>query len=236
MAENDAGRQRYQRLLAAIGEAARRVGRDPAGIRVVGASKTVPVERLRPLVRAGLGILGENYLQEAKAKIAALDLPVSWHFIGHLQTNKAAAAVQLFDLIHSVDRPSLAQALERAAARQGKIQDILLEVNLGGEASKSGVAPEDAAALLTACAGLPHLRVRGLMTMPPWFPEPEDVRPYFRGLRELRDRLQALQLPGVQLLELSMGMSDDFAVAVEEGATLVRIGTALFGPRPPRTH
>jgi pyridoxal phosphate enzyme (YggS family) len=212
--------------------AARRVGRDPASVRLVGAAKTVPVERLRPVVAAGLAIVGENYLQEAKAKIAALDLPVSWHFIGHLQTNKAAAAVKLFDLIHSVDRPSLAQALDRAAARLGKVQDILLEVNLGGEATKSGVAPEELAALLQCCAGLPHLRVRGLMTMPPWRPDPEEVRPYFRQLRQARDQLQALHLPGVELAELSMGMSDDFAVAIEEGATLVRIGTALFGRRP----
>lgn len=222
---------RYQQLLAAIAMAARKAGRDPASVRLVGAAKTVPVERLRPVVAAGLTIVGENYLQEAKAKIAALDLPVSWHFIGHLQSNKAAAAVKLFDLIHSVDRLSLAQALDRAAARLGKVQDILLEVNIAGEASKSGVAPAALEDLLGACAALPHLRVRGLMTMPPWGPDAEQVRPYFRQLREARDRLQALNLPGVELVELSMGMSDDFAVAIEEGATLVRIGTALFGPR-----
>ncbi len=224
--------QRYQQLLAAIAAAARRAGRAPASVRLVGAAKSVPVERLRPVVAAGLAIVGENYLQEAKAKIAALDLPVSWHFIGHLQSNKAAAAVQLFDLIHSVDRLSLAQALDRAAARLAKVQDVLLEVNIAGEASKSGVAPAALEDLLRACAALPHLRVRGLMTMPPWSPDPEHVRPYFRQLREARERLQALNLPGVELLELSMGMSDDFAVAIEEGATLVRIGTALFGPRP----
>ena len=232
MSTPDASVQRYHQILAAMAAAARRVGRDPASVRLVGAAKTVPVERLRPVVAAGLAIVGENYLQEAKAKIAALDLPVTWHFIGHLQTNKAAAAVKLFDLIHSVDRPSLAQALDRAAARLGKVQDILLEVNLGGEATKSGVAPEELAALLQCCAGLPHLRVRGLMTMPPWRPDPEEVRPYFRQLRQARDQLQALHLPGVELAELSMGMSDDFAVAIEEGATLVRIGTALFGRRP----
>ena len=232
MSTPDASVQRYHQILAAMAAAARRVGRDPTSVRLVGAAKTVPVERLRPVVAAGLAIVGENYLQEAKAKIAALDLPVSWHFIGHLQTNKAAAAVKLFDLIHSVDRPSLAQALDRAAARLGKVQDILLEVNLGGEATKSGVAPEELAALLQCCAGLPHLRVRGLMTMPPWRPDPEEVRPYFRQLRQARDQLQALHLPGVELAELSMGMSDDFAVAIEEGATLVRIGTALFGRRP----
>ncbi|MGQ9920692.1 MAG: YggS family pyridoxal phosphate-dependent enzyme [Desulfobacca sp.] len=223
--------QRYQQLLAAIAVAARRVGRDSADVKLVGAAKTVPVARLRPVVAAGLSIVGENYLQEAKAKIAALDLPVSWHFIGHLQSNKAAAAVKLFDLIHSVDRLSLAQALARAASRLGKVQDILLEVNIAGEASKSGVAPAALEDLLRACAALPHLRVRGLMTMPPWSPDPEAVRPYFRQLRAAREQLQALNLPGVELVELSMGMSDDFVVAIEEGATLVRIGTALFGPR-----
>jgi pyridoxal phosphate enzyme (YggS family) len=228
----DPGVERYFQVMDAIAAAARRVGRDPANIRLVGAAKLVSVDRLRPIVAAGLAIIGENYLQEAKAKIAALDLPVSWHFIGHLQTNKAAAAVKLFDLIHSVDRPALAQALDRAADRLGKVQDILLEVNIAGEASKSGVAPEDAPSLLHTCAQLPHLRVRGLMTMPPWRPDPEDVRPYFRRLRELRDHLLTFNLPGVALPELSMGMSDDFAVAIEEGATLVRIGTALFGPRP----
>lgn len=228
----DPGVERYFQVMDAIAAAARRVGRDPASIRLVGAAKTVPADRLRPIVAAGLAIIGENYLQEAKAKIAALDLPVSWHFIGHLQTNKAAAAVKLFDLIHSVDRPALAQALDRAAARLGKVQDILLEVNMAGEASKSGVAPEAAAALLHTCMQLPHLRVRGLMTMPPWRPDPEEVRPYFRRLRELRDHLLTFNLPGLALPELSMGMSDDFAVAIEEGATLVRIGTALFGPRP----
>lgn len=231
MPEPDMSVQRYRQILQDIAAAARQAGRDPAGVRLVGAAKTVPVARLRPVVAAGLAIVGENYLQEAKAKIAALDLPVAWHFIGHLQSNKAAAAVQLFDLIHSVDRLSLAQALDRAAARFGKVQDILLEVNIAGEASKSGVAPEGLTDLLRACAALPHLRVRGLMTMPPWRPDPEEVRHYFRRLRQARDRLQDLNLPGVELVELSMGMSDDFLVAIAEGATLVRLGTALFGPR-----
>lgn len=222
----------YRRLREAIAAAAQRVGRDPAEVRLVGASKTVPVDRLRSAVAAGLTILGENYLQEAREKIAALDLPVSWHFIGHLQSNKANAAVKLFDLIHSVDRPSLARALHQAAARINKIQDVLLEVNLGQEASKSGVTSGDLESLLRSCAALGHLRVRGLMAMPPWFPDPEEVRPYFQELRRWRDSLQALALPGADLTELSMGMSGDFEVAVEEGATLVRVGTALFGTRP----
>jgi hypothetical protein len=223
--------ENYSSLKAAITAAARRVGRDPATVRLVGASKTVPVERLRQAVAAGLSILGENYLQEARQKIAALDLAVSWHFIGHLQSNKALPAVKLFDLIHSVDRPSLARALDSAAAKINKVQDILLEVNLAREPTKSGVALADLEALLRTCAALPHLRVRGLMTMPPWFADPEEARPYFQTLRQARDRLQTLNLPGVEPAELSMGMSGDFEVAIEEGATLVRIGTALFGAR-----
>ncbi len=222
----------YHSLMAAIAAAARRVGRAPETVRLVGASKTVPLDRVRQAVAAGLTILGENYLQEAREKIAGLDLPASWHFIGHLQSNKAKAAVKLFDLIHSVDRPSLAQALNEAAAKINWVQDILLEVNLAQEATKSGVNPEDLEDLLRSCAALPHLRVRGLMTMPPWFADPEKVRPYFQVLRRVRDHLQSLNIPGVDLSELSMGMSGDFQVAIEEGATLVRIGTALFGARP----
>jgi pyridoxal phosphate enzyme (YggS family) len=173
--------------------------------------------------------VGENYLQEARDKIAALGRQVSWHLVGHLQSNKAKGAVELFDLIHAVDRLKLARALDAAAARLGKVQDILIQVNQGGEATKSGVEPAVAADLLQEVARLPHLRVLGLMTMPPWFPDPEAARPYFRALRELRDRLR--DLSGLPLAELSMGMSGDFAVAIEEGATLVRVGTAIFGPR-----
>jgi PLP dependent protein len=221
----------YRHLKAAMSAAARRAGRNPETISLVGASKMVTIERIRQAVAAGLTILGENYLQEAREKIAALEQAVSWHFIGHLQSNKASAAVKLFDLIHSVDRVSLAQALNGAAAKIPRVQDILLEVNLAQESTKSGVKPEDLEDLLRTCAALPYLRVRGLMTMPPWFADAEMARPYFQALRRTRDQLQSLNIPGVELAELSMGMSEDFEVAIEEGATLVRIGTALFGPR-----
>jgi len=170
--------------------------------------------------------------KEAKAKIAALGPGLTWHFIGHLQSNKARAAVELFDLIHSVDRLRLALALEQAALRLGKVQNILLQVNLAGEESKSGATLEGAEHLLSEISKLPHLRVLGLMTMPPWFPDPEEARPYFRALRELRDRLRRLPSVDGDLAELSMGMTGDFEVAVAEGATLVRIGTAIFGQRP----
>ncbi len=215
---------------AAIATAAHRAGRDPVAVRLVAVSKTVDLERLQAAIAAGHRLFGENYLQEAKAKIEALGREVSWHLVGHLQTKKAKGAVQLFDLIHAVDRLKLAQALGAAAARLDKIQDILIQVNQGGEETKSGVAPEAAPELLQEVARLPHLRVLGLMTMPPWFSDPEAVRPYFRALRELRDRLR--DLSGLPLPELSMGMSGDYEVAVEEGATLVRVGTAIFGPRP----
>jgi pyridoxal phosphate enzyme (YggS family) len=221
--------QNLEEVRRAIADAARRAGRDPSTVRLVAVGKTVDLERIRAAMDAGQDLFGENYLQEARDKIAVLGRRVGWHLVGHLQSNKAKGAVELFDLIHAVDRLKLAEALDAAAARLGKIQDVLIQVNQGGEATKSGVAPEAAPALLQEVARLPHLRVLGLMTMPPWLPDPEAVRPYFRGLRELRDRLRGLT--GLPLTELSMGMSGDFAVAVEEGATLVRVGTAIFGER-----
>jgi PLP dependent protein len=221
--------QNLKEVRAAIAAACHKVGRDPGSVRLVAVSKTVDLERIRAAMDAGQNLFGENYLQEARDKIAALDRQVSWHLVGSLQSNKAGGAVALFDLIHAVDRLRLAGALDTAAARQGKVQDVLIQVNQGGEATKSGVEPAAAPELLQEVARLPHLRVLGLMTMPPWFPDPETARPYFRALRELRDRLQGLT--GLPLPELSMGMSGDFAVAVEEGATLVRVGTAIFGSR-----
>jgi pyridoxal phosphate enzyme (YggS family) len=190
----------------------------------------VDLDRLRQAVAAGHRLFGENYVQEAKGKILDLGPGLSWHLVGSLQTNKAKGAVELFDLIHAVDRLRLAQALDQAAARLGKVQEILLQVNLAEEETKSGATPEEVPELLQEVARLPYLQVMGLMTLPPWFDDPEAVRPFFRGLRELRDRLRPLV--GLPLAELSMGMSGDYEVAVEEGATLVRVGTAIFGERP----
>lgn len=218
-----------QRLKAA----ARRAGRNPAAVRLIAVTKTVDLNRLHQAVAAGHRLFGENYVQEAREKITALGPEVHWHFIGHLQSKKAKAAVELFDLIHSVDRLKLAQVLDQAAAQQHKVQDILIQVNLAGEETKSGAAPEEVPYLLREIARLPSLRVVGLMTMPPWL-DPEEVRPYFRALRELRDRLQEMKVVHYPLTELSMGMSGDYEAAVEEGATLVRVGTAIFGSRPPR--
>jgi pyridoxal phosphate enzyme (YggS family) len=213
-----------------IAAAARRAGRDPGAVRLVAVSKTVDLDRIREALAAGQRLFGENYVQEARDKIAVLGSEANWHLVGHLQTKKAKAAVELFDLIHSVDRLKLAQALDQAAARSGKVQEILLQVNLAGEESKSGAAPEDLPELLQQVSRLSQVRVLGLMTMPPWLADPEAVRPYFRALREWRDRCRTHT--GLPLEELSMGMSGDFEVAVEEGATLVRVGTSIFGSRP----
>ncbi|MHB9074290.1 MAG: YggS family pyridoxal phosphate-dependent enzyme [Desulfobaccales bacterium] len=221
--------QNLEEVRTTIATACRKVGRDPAGVRLVAVSKTVDAERVRQAIDAGQDLFGENYLQEAKDKIAVLGRQVGWHLVGHLQTKKAKAAVELFDLIHAVDRLKLARALSAAAAALNKVRDILIQVNQAGEDTKSGVAPEAAMDLLKEVAQLPNLRVMGLMTMPPWFADPETARPYFKALRELRDRLR--DESGLPLTELSMGMSGDFAVAVEEGATLVRVGTAIFGHR-----
>lgn len=209
------------RVRERIARAARRVGRAPEEVLLVGISKLVDVERIRRALAAGLPALGENRVQEAREKIGALGRPVPWHMVGHLQTNKARDAVLLFDLIHSVDRLELARELDRRAA--GGVAEILVQVNLAGEATKGGFAPDELKSALEALAGLSRLRVKGLMAIPPPVEHGEQARGWFRRLRELRD--------GAGLEHLSMGMSDDFEVAVEEGATIVRVGTAIFGPR-----
>lgn len=212
--------------------AATAAGRNPSGIRIVAVSKTISADRVKSAIAAGVAILGENYIQEARDKITSLShLSASWHFIGHLQSNKAKYAVRLFDLIHSVDSLKLAEEIDRQAKRIGKIQDILVQVNVAEEASKSGITLEEAPPLIRDIARLEHVRIRGLMTIPPFFDEPERSRPVFRALRTLSRDLAALEIPNVQMHELSMGMSGDFETAIAEGATLVRVGTAIFGSR-----
>jgi pyridoxal phosphate enzyme (YggS family) len=219
-------------ITGAIRSAALRRGRDPGEIALVGVSKKQSLRTVREGILAGVAILGENYIQEAQAKIEALGpQPVSWHFIGHLQSNKAGQAVRCFDLIHTVDSLKLARAIDRQARALGKVQKVLLQVNIGLETTKSGTRPEEAQDLARDMAGLSGLSLRGLMCMPPFFDDPERARPYFRALAELRGTIQAEALPGVVMEHLSMGMSGDFEAAVEEGSTLVRIGTALFGER-----
>ena len=222
------------RIRERIAEAALRRGRDPSGVRLMAVTKTVDDGRIEEAVAAGVDILGENYVQEAKRKIEILGRKVEWHFIGHLQSNKARYAVRLFDLIHSVDRSGLAAELDRRSDRAGVVTPVLIQVSLGGEETKGGVLPEDALTLVREVAAMKHLSVRGLMTMPPWFDDPEEARPFFRALREMGERVRELVIPGVSMEELSMGMTQDYEVAVEEGATIVRVGRALFGERPVR--
>ncbi len=216
-----------------VSRAAMKADRDPSGIEVVAVTKTVPPDLVREAVESGLRLLGENRVQEAKAKIPLVeertpDSRLSWHLIGHLQKNKARDAVRLFDLIHSVDSGELAGELDRQAEKIGKIQRVLVQVKLSGEISKSGVAPEALLPLLTITRTMTHLCVEGLMTIPPLFEDAAAARPYFSQLRMLRDRTEAA---GFVLPVLSMGMSHDFEAAIEEGATMVRIGTAIFGER-----
>jgi pyridoxal phosphate enzyme (YggS family) len=214
-----------------IASAAKRAGRDPSSVRLVVVTKTVDHDRIREVVAAGAAILGENRVQEAKEKIGALGKIASWHLIGHLQTNKAKYAVRLFDLIHSVDNLELAAEIDRQAAKIGKVQNILIEVNIAGEASKAGMAVKGAPALVREAARLKNISIQGLMTMPPYSENPEDSRPYFTVLRELAETIATGNIPNVAMQELSMGMSADFEVAIAEGATLVRVGTAIFGER-----
>jgi PLP dependent protein len=215
--------------------AARRVGRSPADIALMAVTKTQPPEHIRDAYAAGQRLFGENRVQELASKMEALrDLrETEWHMIGHLQTNKAGKAVELFRAVDSVDSLKLAQKLDAAARDSGKKLDVLLEINVGGEEAKSGVAPDSAELdeLLVAAPRLEALAFRGLMTVPPFTSDPEGARPYFRQLRQLRDTIAARTLPGITMDELSMGMSHDFDVAIEEGSTCVRVGTAIFGER-----
>ena len=225
---------RRDRALETIARAAGRAGRRAADVALMAVTKTQSADTVRNAVRAGIVLFGENRVQEGTAKIEALggEFPaVSWRLIGPLQSNKAKSALQWFSALETLDRERLATRLEGILAEvwPSRTLPVLLEVNVGGEASKSGVPPEDAPRLLEAALACPHLEVRGLMAVPPYDEDPERSRPYFRRLAVLRDRLAADF--GRPLPELSMGMSHDFAVAVEEGSTEVRIGTALFGPR-----
>jgi hypothetical protein len=213
-----------------IAAAAKRAGRDPLSIKLMAVTKTVDAERIGRAIDAGLTMLGENYVQEAKDKIAIIGDAASWHMIGHLQTNKAKYAVKLFDYVHSVDRLELAQELDRRAGQINRKLNVLIEVN-SGEKSKSGIEKTQALELVRQVAILPNLSVHGLMTMAPFSDNPEDSRSYFEALRELRDEINCEGIYSVSMEELSMGMTDDFEVAIEEGATIIRVGRAIFGQR-----
>ncbi|MDR2550563.1 MAG: YggS family pyridoxal phosphate-dependent enzyme [Desulfobulbus sp.] len=220
------------RIRETIARSARQAGRNPEAVKLVAVSKTVGTDSMLEAVQAGQILFGENYLQEAADKMTRLPALLQWHFIGHLQSNKAKQAAELFDVIETVDRWKVAAALDSHARLLGNPLSILLQVNIGREPQKSGVLPEQAELLLRKIVGETNLRVLGLMTMPPYSPDPEQSRPYFSALRQLAQRLASYDLFASNAeVELSMGMSSDYAVAIEEGATLVRVGTALFGQR-----
>lgn len=241
-------RENVNMVMERTDAACRRAGRRPEEVRLVAVTKTVPPERIRMAYEAGLRHFGENRVQEAQAKRAALaDLPATWHLIGHLQTNKAKLAREIFDWVHSVDSLRVAEKLDQAVQRvtnpsakqgAGNLETVgsvrlpvLIEVNLGGEASKSGIEEAAALELASRIGRLGTLELRGLMLVPPYFDDPEKSRPHFSRLRELAKVINSASLPGVRMDELSMGMSHDFEVALEEGATLIRVGTAIFGRR-----
>ncbi|MCD5411468.1 MAG: YggS family pyridoxal phosphate-dependent enzyme [Thermodesulfovibrionales bacterium] len=214
-----------------------RAGRSPEEVKLIAVTKTVKIEIIKEAIDGGLRVLGENRVQEARAKIEELSrlstdnyelTGISWHLVGHLQKNKAKYAVQLFDLIHTIDSVELAEEIDRQAEKRGKIQRVLAQVKLSKEEAKHGVLPKDLMHLLEKIKALGNLKLEGLMTMPPFFEDTEEARPYFKRLLEVRNELEKM---GFILPELSMGMSNDFEVAIEEGATMVRIGTALFGER-----
>lgn len=221
-------RENLLRVMERIERSARGAGRDPREVKLVAVSKTVEAARIREAIEAGVSRLGENYVQEAQKKIEEIEKPVSWHFIGHLQSNKARHAVRLFDVIHSLDSIPLAEELNRRAEQAGASMSVLIEVNLSGELTKFGTEEEKVVRLAQRTLGLSHLSLEGLMTMPPYVEDPEMSREYFVRLRELKERMAR---EGIALRELSMGMSNDFEVAIEEGATYVRVGTAIFGAR-----
>jgi len=218
-----------------LAAAARRVQRDPSSIILMGVSKTFPPDSIREAYAAGIRVFGENKVQEFGGKASALaDLAdIEWHLIGHLQTNKASRATELFGAIDSVDSVKLADKLNAAAEKSGKLLPVLIEVNVGGEDAKSGIAPgsEELEQILLGAPRWKNLLIRGLMTVPPYSNDPKEARPFFRRLREMSDSIRVRKLPAISMENLSMGMSHDFEVAIEEGSTCVRIGTALFGER-----
>ena len=203
----------------------------PPAVELVAAAKTRTAGEILAALDAGVRIIGENYVQEAADVFPAVGRRARWHFIGHLQTNKVKKAVEIFDLVETVDSIALGREIDKRVAAAGKTMDILVEVNSGREPQKAGVLPEEVEPLVRALAVLPNLRVRGLMTMGPFEGDPEDSRTYFRETRRVWEGLKALAIPGVEMRHLSMGMTNSWRVAVEEGSTMVRIGTAIFGPR-----
>ncbi len=223
---------RLENVRDRIKKAALDCGRNPDSVRLIAVSKTISTDIIEEAINAGVTVLGENYVQEARDKISTLSkYPTSWHFIGHLQSNKAKYAVKLFDLIHSVDSVKLAREINKHAHKIDKVQQILIQINISQEKTKSGISVDETIDLITEVSQFENIAVKGLMTMPPYFNQPDRVRPFFAALRDLRDQTKGKDIPRVSLDELSMGMTGDFEVAIAEGATMVRVGTAIFGER-----
>lgn len=224
--------QNLETIHEEIREAAESCGRNPGDIQLIGVSKKKSADLVRQAIHAGAGHLGENYIQEAMAKIDDIGRDrACWHFIGHLQSNKAKFAVRYFDLIHTVDTLKLAKEIDKQARKIDKRQQILLQVNIAMEETKSGATAKDTVALARAVTEFEHLDLQGLMCMPPFFDDPEDARPYFRQLQGIREGIIRAGVAPSAMAQMSMGMSNDFKVAIQEGATLVRVGTAIFGSR-----
>lgn len=225
-------KDRIQSIRDSIKKSALASGRNPEDVRLIAVSKKKSPEMVMDAIEAGQFLFGENYIQEATAKIEQMPENRSkWHFLGHLQKNKAKIAVRYFDLIHTVDSEALASEIAKNALKAGKIQDILIQVKTGDEPTKSGMELDEVMEAVKKIAAIDNIRIRGLMTIPPPVENPEDARPFFRALRQKAEEIKSENIPGVSMDELSMGMSDDFEVAVSEGATLVRVGTAIFGER-----
>lgn len=223
--------ENIQKVRAIISRQAALAGRNAAEITLIAVTKTVVPERIQEALAAGVTDIGENKIQEALSKSSNIGHSVQWHLIGHLQTNKVKTAIQLFDLIHSVDSLKLAEAIDQEAGKAGKKQRILVEVNVSGEESKYGCSPEAAVELIKSAGNRDNLQIEGLMTMAPFTADQEKIKAVFKGLRDLKDTIAGYQIPNVTMKHLSMGMSQDFEIAIAEGATLVRIGTAIFGHR-----
>ncbi len=220
-----------QKVMQNIRVAANRCGRDPHEIKLLAASKSQGISQIETAISCGIRLFGENYVQEAEAKKDAVKESAEWHMIGHLQRNKVKAALEIFSAIQSLDSLDLARALDKEGKKRGKTVRTFVEVNLAGEETKSGIGEDKAAWLLREVGLLSHITIEGLMVVPPFRDDPEDMRPYFRALKELQQELRNLQGPNVDLKELSMGMTHDYMIAIEEGATMVRVGTAIFGTR-----
>lgn len=221
----------YRKVIDRITVAALKAGRNPQEIKLLAAGKSQSVETVQAAITAGVRLIGENYVQEAESKRQVISEAVEWHMIGHLQRNKVKEALNTFDLIQSLDSVALALELDKEGRRSGKTVRTLIEINLGDEQSKSGIGQDKVQELVKRVSELAHLQVDGLMAVPPFKENPEEIRPYFCALRELQVELQGWKIPNGSFSELSMGMTHDYPVAIEEGATIVRLGTALFGPR-----